>query len=103
MIAGGSIDVVVPHRGQRERAAKHWSVAGFTPRVSAVAPYRDDTAGRLSGIAHNAAESDSRAIVLDCFGFGAAEARAMRAASGLPVISARAVTGHAVAALVTPV
>lgn len=103
VIAGGAIDVVVPHPGQRERAAKHWNVSGFSPRVSAVAPYRDDTLARLSDIAHRAPGNGSRAIVLDCFGFGATEARAVAAASGLPVISARAVTGHAVAALAIPV
>lgn len=103
VITGGSIDVVVPHPGQRERAAKHWTLSGFSPRVSAVAPYRDDTLGRLSDTARGAAETGSRAIVFDCFGFGPTEARAVAAASGLPVISARAVTAHAVAALATPV
>ncbi|AQA01708.1 hypothetical protein BVC93_03855 [Mycobacterium sp. MS1601] len=102
VITEGSIDVVVPHPGQREHAAKHWSHAGFSPRVSAVAPNRDDTAVHLAEISRSARESNSRAIVLDCFGFGAAEAHAA-AASRLPVISARSVTGHAVAALVTPI
>lgn len=103
VLTGRVIDVVVPHPGQQERAANHWSVSGFAPRVSAVAPYRDDTLGRLRDVATTASERGSQAIVLDCFGFGVSETCAVRAASKLPVISARAVTAHAVASLATPV
>lgn len=98
-VSGDAVDVVVPHEGQRSDAEIRWKEAGFTVTVMVVPPYRSDSIPALCAAAADAAARESHALILDCFGFGPDESRAVREHSDIPVVTARSVTAAVVAGL----
>ncbi|GAA5155161.1 hypothetical protein GCM10025768_27540 [Microbacterium pseudoresistens] len=91
------IAVVTPNVGQVPFAQAKWEADGFTVDVVAVPPYSTSEARSTMLLERCSAliDAGAQAIVLDCFGFGAADSQQLHRAVGVPVLVAREVAGRA--------
>lgn len=97
MLAGAPLGIVTPNEGQVPFAAGKWAAEGFRVEVRTVPPYAA-AQGRnaaLSDCARGLAGGGAKVIVLDCFGFDAADAKRLHREVRLPVFAAREVTARA--------
>ena len=86
------VGVVCPLPAQREDVERRWSLLLPGPvRAEPADPYAPDAAAQVSRAASALAETGSRWLVLDCIGYTEAHrAAARQAATGTPVLLARA-------------
>ncbi len=93
--------VVTPAAGQIARARSKWHDAGVSADVVALAPTADPDARRaaLTELSAQLVGSGAQLIVLDCFGFDAADAATV-AGAGRPAVSAQDLTARIVGAFV---
>jgi hypothetical protein len=93
---GAHVGVVTPNRGQLPFAVAKWRSAGFEASARVVAPYQADKSERLLLAARELAVAGATALVLDCFGFSADDARDVQRATGLSTLAARDVAARTI-------
>jgi len=91
------IGLVAPIRSQVEAARRKWRGDGFQPVVTWASPSAPD---EVEAACATLGGSDVALVVLDCFGFDDADARAVQARMGKLVLAALSVTARIAGALV---
>lgn len=96
--AGERLGIVCPDPGQALATRARWALVSQDPLVAPASPYAPDTRDQVANAARALADGGARFIVLDCMGYSLDSRLAASAASGLPVLLARALVGSLAAA-----
>jgi protein AroM len=94
VLGEGKLGVFVPLAEQKKEARAKWEKAGPAVIVEALNPYEE--AEDIKGAVKNLIKAGVGLIVLDCIGYPLRIKEKIRAASGKPVLLARAVLAQAI-------
>lgn len=92
-----ALGVITPNKGQVPYASEKWKADGFDAHVIDVPPYTQaaDRRTRLLDGCRQLKDANAAAIVLDCFGFSAADGQHVYRELGMPVFVAREIAARA--------